>query len=65
MSRTSTRRILKALPITLDVASRADLQRSTAKQGQSKSIELLGSYAVFLRLDREVGALIEKVAAAK
>jgi len=49
MSRTSTRRILKAIeiqPITLVGASAPDLERSTAKQAQSKSINLPGSHAI-------------------
>jgi hypothetical protein len=66
MSRTSTRRILKAIeiqPIALVVASGPDLERSAAKQAQSKSIELPGSHAIFLPYDCELGALIEKAAA--
>ena len=49
MSRTSTRRILKAIeiqPIALVVASGPDLERSAAKQAQSKSIKLPGSHAI-------------------
>jgi hypothetical protein len=46
------------------VASGSDLERSVTKQAQSKSIELPGSHAIFLSHAREVGALIEKAAAA-
>jgi hypothetical protein len=64
VSCTSTRRILKTIevqPVTLVVASRSDLQRSTAKQAQSKSIKLPGRHAIFL--PRKVEALIENAVA--
>jgi hypothetical protein len=69
MSRTSLRRTLEALstqPIALVVAlAGSNLERSIAKQAQSKSIELPSSHAIFLSYGREVGALIEKATAAR
>ncbi len=67
MSRTSLHHILKAIDIqaiALGGFRGSHLKRSVAKQAQSKSIELPGSNAVFPSHAREVGALIEKTAAA-
>ena len=58
MSRTSTRCILKAQPITLVVASGPDLDRSAVKRAQSKSTELP---AVTQSLLSHAGALIELI----
>jgi hypothetical protein len=52
-----TRAITPIVPL-----ARFDLKRSIA---QSKSIELPSSHAIFLLHAREVGALIEKAAAAR
>jgi hypothetical protein len=57
---------LKAIdtqPLTLAPLAGSYLERSTAKQAQSKIIELPSSHALFLLHAREVGALIEEAAA--